>query len=72
MKDKEDAKASCKELLDLVNRHGRRSHLNAESHLEVNMGTNLEPPFVATGAKLKGRLENRMIALLNGYIDVFP
>lgn len=42
-----------------------------KSHPEVDLGTDLEPYIVAVRTKLEGKVENRMIALLNEYCDAF-
>lgn len=71
IEDEEDAEAAPKELLDLLDRHERRSQLNIVSPLKVNLGTESEPKVVFIGIKLDKHLKNRLIILLNEFKDVF-
>lgn len=68
VKDEGDAKAASVELLDLVDRHEKRSSPNIESPIKVNLRTKIEPRIVFVGVKLE-RFEHQLIALLNGFID---
>lgn len=50
--DEDDVEVAPKELLDLIDRHERRSQQNIDSPLEVNLGTKSEPRVEFIGAKL--------------------
>lgn len=52
VEEEDDAEATPNELLNLIDRHERRSQPNIESLLEVNLGTNAEPKIVMVGSKL--------------------
>lgn len=72
IEDEEDAEISPKKLLEGVDRHERKFQPNIDLHLEVNLGIDLEPRFVAIGANLKGEVKYEMTALLNGTLTPFP
>lgn len=57
VEDQDDAEPTTKELLDLFERHERRSLPNIESALEVNLGTKAEPKIVMVGSKLDRQLK---------------
>lgn len=71
VEDEDDVEGAPKEILDLVDRHERKSQPNIDSPLEVNLGTESEPKMVSVGAKLNRDLKNQIITLLNEFKDVF-
>lgn len=67
----DDIKATPKEILNIVDRHERKSQPNVNSPLELNLGTGSDPKIVFVGPKLKRDLKNQMIVLLIEFKDVF-
>lgn len=57
VEDEDDVKAAFTKLVDLIDRHKRRSQLNIVSPLEVNLGIEREPKVVFIGAKLNRDLK---------------
>lgn len=71
VEDEDDAKAASKGLLNLIDKHERRSLPNTESPLQVHLGTEGEHKIVFVSCKLDRDLKNQLIILLNEFKDVF-
>lgn len=69
--DEINAKTALKELIDLIDRHKRRSQPNSELPLEINLGSKSEPKVVFVGFKFDRNLKNQLITLFNEFKDFF-
>lgn len=69
--EENDVETTSKELLNLIDRHEKRSQSNIESPSKVDFGTESEPKVVFIRVKLYRDLKNQLITLLNGFKEIF-